>query len=298
MQDMPIYILIGAGVTVVAMLWSFFNGIFTRNYSTVDRLWSVLPGIYVLIGLPWLGGSPRYLVAGLLVIAWCVRLTRNFGIKGGYARKNGRFAVEDYRWEVMRERIPNRVAFEFFNFFFISIYQLTLIFAFTLPLLIVGALNAPIGRFDILLFVAHAILLGLELLADEQQFLYYGKRGTTDDSRVELGFNTFGLWKYSRHPNYVCEMGQWIVVGLYPLAAGLGWHPWGWASVVLVLLFAGSTALAESISSRKYPEYKDWKKATPSWLPFTLVFRLKARQKFFGALADKAADASRNKGRD
>ena len=284
MQELPLYLLISAGLTVAVIIWSFLNGLITRNYSTVDRLWSVLPGVFVLIAMPWLYSSPRFVVSGILVIAWGVRLTRNFALKGGYKRENGRFTGEDYRWAVMRERIPNRVAFELFNFFFISIFQLALIFAFTLPVLVAGASRAPLGSLDVVLFAVHALLLGLEWLADEQQFRYYDRRGKDPDPRVALGFNTFGLWKISRHPNYVCEMGQWVLVAFYPLAAGLGWHPWGWASVILVLLFAGSTNLAEEITGSKYPRYIDWKKATPAWLPLTLVFRMKARKAFWNSL--------------
>ena len=295
MLNLPRYLIISGAITAAAMIWSFVTGLTRRNYSTVDRLWSLLPGIYVIAAFPWLGGSPRLAIGGSLIIAWCVRLTRSFAKKGGYRRENGRFTGEDYRWEVMRQRIPGRAAFEVFNLFFISIYQPALIFAFTLPVLIAGASKAPVGAVDMVLFSIHALLLGLEWLADEQQFTYYERRGRVDEPRMALGFNTFGLWRFSRHPNYVCEMGQWIIVSFYPLAAGLGWHPWGWASVLLVLLFAGSTRLAEGITEGKYPRYGDWKKATPSWLPFTLVFRTKARKEFWESLEGGSEAAVRNR---
>jgi steroid 5-alpha reductase family enzyme len=181
----------------------------------------------------------------------------------------------------MKKRIPGRLAFEVFNLLFISIFQLVLIFGFTFPLYLAGTSSAPLGTADFVLFALQAIFLILETIADEQQFTYYRKRGTTGDPRISAGFNTFGLWKYSRHPNYVCEMGQWLVVSLYPLAAGLAWWPSGLPALVLVALFAGSTGLAESISAGKYPLYAAWKKATPVWLPFTLPFRSAARKRFW-----------------
>ena len=284
MYSLPPYILISASLTAAAIIWAFFIGLFTRNYSTVDRLWSILPGIYVLIGLPWLFSSPRYLIAGLIILAWSVRLTRNFAVKGGYKRKNGRFTEEDYRWPVLKKRIPNRIAFEIFNFFFISTFQLCLIYFFTLPLFIAGASNTGLGPWDILLFTAHAFFLVMETIADEQQLRYYARRGNSSAPRIGLGFNTFGLWRFSRHPNYICEMSQWVVVSLYPLAAGLSWFPWGIAALVLILLFIGSTNMAEGITAGKYSRYAEWRKATPPWFPFGVLLRLKARKRFWESL--------------
>ncbi len=289
---MPLSLLITVILTAFCILLSFFYGLFTRNYSTVDRLWSVLPAVFVLIWLPGFIDNPRFIIAGIIVIAWSIRLTRNFALKGGFRMEHGRFSGEDYRWEVMRERIPDRMAFELFNFFFISLFQLLLIFAFSLPLYLAGSSGKPLGTGDFILFAVHILFLVLETTADEQQFSYYSRRaglkndssGTEDTAitrRVNLGFNTFGLWKFSRHPNYVGEMGGWIVVSLYPVSAGLTWFPAGLASVVLVALFIGSTILAEDITGGKYPAYSAWKKSTPPWIPFTLPFRMKARKDFW-----------------
>jgi len=287
MPNLPATILVSLVLTAAAVLWAFLAGLIRRNYSTVDRLWSLLPGLYVLIWLPDAAASPRYWIAGALVIAWSIRLTRNFALKGGYRRENGRFVGEDYRWEVLRQRIPNRAAFEILNFFFISTFQPALIFAFTLPLSIAGRSTAPLGIADAVLFLVHLLLLTLETVADEQQFRYYARRKAGGDPRLGLGFNTYGLWRYSRHPNYVCEMGQWVVVSLYPVAAGLAWFPTGLGVAVLVALFVGSTVMAEGITGSKYPRYSDWKKATPPWIPFGLVFRLQARRRFWESLAEQ-----------
>jgi len=286
MQSMSISLLITVLLTGLCVLFSFFYGLFTRNYSTVDRLWSVLPGIFVLIWLPGFIGSPRFIIAGIIVLAWSIRLTRNFALKGGFRIEQGLFSVEDYRWEVMREKIPGRITFELFNFFFISLFQLSLIFAFSLPLYLAGRSEKPLGTGDFILFAVHILFLILETVADEQQFAYYAGRAeakavTNVDSRVNLGFNTFGVWRFSRHPNYVGEMGGWIVVSLYPVITGMNWFPSGLASIVLVALFIGSTILAEGITGGKYPAYSAWKKATPPWIPFTLPFRMKAREDFW-----------------
>jgi len=267
-----------------AVAYSFFAGLITRNYSQVDRLWSLLPPVYALIWLPLYTGNPRFLLSLVLVILWGARLTANFAVKGGYrfSLKRG-FYGEDYRWEVLRRKIPARWAFELFNLLFISFYQLLLVFWITLPLYFLGPLEGSLKGTDIFFLALWTGLLILETVADLQQLGYYKKRKNPafeKDRRVQLGFNTYGLWKYSRHPNYVCEMGQWLVLSLY-LQVSLGAFHWsGLGALLLILLFAGSTIMAERITASKYPDYPGWKKATPPWIPADLPFRKEIRESF------------------
>jgi steroid 5-alpha reductase family enzyme len=289
MDPLRVSLMILAGCGGVA----FVSGLVTRNYSTVDRLWSVLPPVFALVWLPAFRHNPRYLIAAALVVAWGLRLTANFAIKGGYSFSLRRgFYEEDYRWPVLKQKIPNRVAFELFNLLFISGFQLALIFAFTLPLYFLGGVTTPLGRADYLLFGLMAALLALETTADLQQLAYYRKRGRLeyrDDPRVQLGFNTYGLWRCSRHPNYVCELGQWLVLYLVLYASTGRHHPSGLGAAVLVLLFVGSTLMAESITGAKCPAYARWRRATPMWLPFDLYLgRLRARREFWASLRPAA----------
>jgi steroid 5-alpha reductase family enzyme len=269
---------------------AFLAGLLTRNYSHVDRLWSVLPPVYALVWLPGYLHNPRYLIGAALVVAWGIRLTANFAVKGGFAfsLKRKGFYEEDYRWPVLRQKIPNRVAFELFNLLFISAFQLALIYGFTLPLYFLGRATAPLGATDLALFGLMAGFLVLETVADLQQLAYYRRRSRPEhqgDPRVRLGFNTYGLWRFSRHPNYVGELGQWIVL-YFALYAATGRHHWsGLGAAVLVLLFIGSTRMAEAITGSKYPAYARWKRATPAWLPFDLYLpRLAARRAFWADL--------------
>ncbi len=272
-------------ILIFAIAVSFLYGLVTRNYSTVDRLWSILPVVYLLCWLPDYIDNPRFIIAGVLVLAWAVRLTVNFAIKGGYAFSfpTG-FTGEDYRWEILREKIGNRVLFELFNLLFISSYQLLLIFAFTLPLYFYGKVSGPITAVEILLYTVHALLLMLEAAADIQQLRFYRSR-STGGSRHSLGFNTFGLWQYSRHPNYVCEMGQWIVVYLYLVAATGMLHWSGIGAVLLVGLFAGSTRFTETVTASKYEQYGEWKEMTSVWVPVRRTWGQKnKREEFLSSL--------------
>jgi steroid 5-alpha reductase family enzyme len=150
--------------------YCFFAGLITRNYSQVDRLWSILPPIYVLIWMFDYLDNPRYIIAASIIIFWGIRLTSNFAVKGGYRFSfNKGIYGEDYRWEVLRKKIPNRFLFEIFNLFFISGFQLILIYLFTLPVYYLGMYTGPIKGIEILLFFIHVFLLTTETIADLQQ---------------------------------------------------------------------------------------------------------------------------------
>jgi steroid 5-alpha reductase family enzyme len=275
---------ISLAVLIGSIIFSFFYGLFTRNYSTVDRLWSVLPPLYVLIWMVEYKGNPRFVIAAFLVILWGARLTTNFALKGGYkfSFKKG-FLEEDYRWPVLKEKIGNRVLFELFNLFFISIFQLGLIYTFTLPLYFYGQIEGPLMASEIYLYALFLFLLVLEMVADIQQMRFYTRRSRlpwSEMDRYKLGFNTFGLWKYSRHPNYVFEVGQWVVVYFMLVNRTGQWHYSGLGALVLAFLFVGSTLFAEDITSSKYTEYETWRKYTSRWIPVKSFFSFPDKKNF------------------
>lgn len=75
-------------------------GVIYRNYSFVDRVWSVTPVINVWIFLVYSPTplSDAHKVLGGLVICWGMRLSFNFWRKGGYD-----LTEEDYRWKIVKE---------------------------------------------------------------------------------------------------------------------------------------------------------------------------------------------------
>lgn len=272
-------------ILIIAIVVSFFYGLFTRNYSTVDRLWSILPAVYVLVWMKDFYANPRFVIAAVLIVAWAIRLSLNFARRGGYAFsfKKG-FTGEDYRWEIMRKKIPNRVLFELFNLFFISAFQLVLVFMITLPMYFLGQYDAPLVALDFVLFGLHILFLMLETIADNQQFRFHSEKKQAEfanSERHQLGFNTFGLWKLSRHPNYSFEMSQWVVVAFYTMAA-MGHFHWSAVGVtVLIFLFVGSTNLTENITKSKYPRFEEWCKASSAWMPFLGAFKQAKNRKAF-----------------
>ncbi len=89
------------------------------------------------------------------------------------------------------------------------------------------------------------------------------KRGKTlvvteEEKTILKGYMTSGLFRYSRHPNFFCEISIWYIYYCFSMEEG-GVANWTLVGAVLLnLLFLGSTAFTESLSLEKYPSYKDY----------------------------------------
>lgn len=240
----------------------------TREYSWVDRLWSIVPPVYVAI-FAWADGwSVRLLVMLALTTAWAARLTFNFTRKGGYAMLLGKKGGEDYRWEELRGKM-SPAQFQVFNFFFIAAYQHLLLLLIALPAWAAMG-GAPFGALDAVLALLFLGFLVLETVADEQQWRFQEDKRKKKErgESITQPFLTTGLFRYSRHPNFFAEQAMWWCVYGFSVAAGAGaFNVTIVGAVLLTLLFQGSTGFTEQISVRRYPSYADYQKTTSRLLP-------------------------------
>ncbi len=248
MDALTVNLLIAAAVTAACLLASWL----TREYSWVDRMWSVVPVVYAWV-FAAAADEPRVTLMAALITAWGIRLTFNFARRGGYAPGG-----EDYRWAILRERLPGW-RFQVFNVLFIAIYQNAILLAITLPAWTASRHPRPLGWADGIAAALFVVLLAGETLADQQRWDFHkaGRRGVLDT----------GLYRFSRHPNYVCEVGQWWVVFAFgAIAAGTPWLPTVAGAVLLTLLFVGSTVFTESITASRHPEFAAYRRSTPMFV--------------------------------
>ncbi len=252
-------------VVSCAVVWVL--SLLTREYSWVDRLWSVIPVIYLWIFAGAAGFSDlRLNLMAVVVTLWGARLTFNFARKGGYARGG-----EDYRWAVLRGRM-SRAQFQLFNLFFISAYQSVILFLIAMPAFTAFQHRAtPFGALDAVLLALFVALLVGETVADQQQWAFHqGKRADARAGRESNPrFLQTGLFRFSRHPNFFFEQAQWWVLFLIGAVSAGSLLQWTVAGpVLLTALFIGSTIFTESITSSKYPEYADYRRRTSALVPW------------------------------
>jgi steroid 5-alpha reductase family enzyme len=253
-------------------LCSFIFGFITGDYSWVDRIWSILPVAFVWYYAYRGGFSPALCIIAALVTLWGVRLSFNFGRKGGYT------GTEDYRWGVLRGRIKNHFLWQLFNLFFICAYQIGLFVLFTWP--VYSATKTGNGYSTLFcIFAALAfVFICIETAADQMQWNYHKAKKADREGKkipdkyisdVKNGFLSQGLFRYSRHPNYFGELGFWWSVWLMTLSLSGDFVRSGFfGPVMLTVLFIGSTIFTESITGGKYVKYREYKKRTSPIIPW------------------------------
>ncbi|MEN2740387.1 DUF1295 domain-containing protein [Microbacterium sp. X-17] len=267
----PLLLVLLVAVVTCAACWVL--SLITRDTSWVDRIWSVVPVVYVWIfaAASLIAGqdASRLVVMAALATLWGARLTFNFARKGGYS------GMEDYRWAVLRGRM-NGWQFQLFNLFFIVLYQNALLVLITLPAFVAWQNPVPMTAWDLVFALLFLAFLVGEFVADQQQWNFHRAKRRAGGT-LEPGFATTGLFRYSRHPNFFFEQSQWwafyALGATAAVAAGAGF--WGGAlnwtiagAALLSILFIGSTIFTESISAAKYPAYADYQHTTSMLVPW------------------------------
>ena len=237
----------------------------TREYSWVDRIWSLIPIAYlgVFAGAAGFADARLNLMLALVTL-WGLRLTVNFARKGGYAPGG-----EDYRWAILRGRMAPW-QFQLFNLFFVTVYQNALLLLICLPADQALRHRGGLGWPDAVAALLFLGFLAGETIADQQQWNFQQRKRARIEAgeQPDAGFVSTGLFGWSRHPNFFFEQAQWWVVYAFgAIAAGsiLNWTVLG--PVLLTLLFIGSTRFTESISASRYPAYADYQKRVSMLIP-------------------------------
>jgi len=132
---------------------------------------------------------------------------------------------------------------------------------------ILSARPAPLGWGDAPALALWAAGFAVEVTADRQKRAWRAARGPGSFVRE-------GLWRYSRHPNYLGEITLWAGVALLALPALSGWlylsllSPVG---VYLLLTRVSGVPLLEARARARWgddPDYQDYLRRTPRLAPW------------------------------
>ena len=264
----PLLVVVVVVLVVCAFCW--VASLITKDTSWVDRIWSIVPVVYVWIFAFAAGLSDvRLDVMAGLVTLWGARLTFNFARKGGYAGIGGDH--EDYRWAVLRARM-SPVGYQVFNFFFIVLFQNAVLVLIAFPAYTAYQhRGTPFGVLDVVLTVLFLLFLAGETTADQQQwnFQQHKRAEVAAGREPSPRFVQTGLWRLSRHPNFFFENAQWWTIFAFGAVAAGSVLQWTVAGIVLLLaVFIGSTNFTEAITKSKYPEYAEYQKVTSPVIPW------------------------------
>ena len=283
-EGSPYWNAVVACAVIISICW--VTSILSRNYSQVDKIWSIMPFVYTWFPVC----DTRTFVMASLATIWGLRLTWNFNRRGGYHWPPWQ-GDEDYRWEIIRNGgfikfLTNPVAWHIFNFGFISLYQNLLLLAIAAPSYVAYTMatscESASNQLHVLDYVASGLFLSflvIESLADNDQYTFQTEKYRLKNENLNLtgeyadGFKQSGLYSIVRKPNYAAEQSIWISFYLFTIASGAKWNNWaGLGCVLLVQLFALSGWFTEKITRTKYPAYNDYMKRVPLYIPNAFSF--------------------------
>lgn len=230
--------------TVVVFI---FSGIF-KNASTYDPYWSVQP---LVIVTAFAIGTKITVVTLLPIIAiwlWGVRLTANWA----YTFKG--LTHQDWRYTMLNEKTGK--AYPLVNFLGIHLFPTLVVYACCLPavnIIRLGVTNLNAGA--IIFFCTSILAVVLQTVSDIQMQAFRKKK----EEGKASGFIRVGLWKYSRHPNYLGEILMWWGIGLYGVCAmPSSWYLLAGALVNTLMFLIVSIPMADRRQAQKqgYEEYK------------------------------------------
>jgi len=271
MTTSPLHL--STAIILTSSIGCWFLSVMMHNYSQVDRLWSILPVLYAFCYAAWESfQDTRLNVIFALLTLWGGRLSYNFYRKGGYNLHD-----EDYRWPELR-KMMSPFLFQIFNITFIATYQNILLFLIVVPVHVCWLSRNSTPTLTTFDFVSISLFLAFwigETVADQQQWNFQSKKYQLIREKKELkgdyakGFLTGGLFRFSRHPNFFCEVSLWWAVYSFSVAATGVFFNWTIVgAILLTLLFQGSTNFTEKLTLRKYPQYAQYQKTTSRLIPF------------------------------
>ena len=226
-----------------------------RDVSIVDSIWSLL---FLVAAAIYFATAQERTTLSVLVLAlvalWAFRLSihitwRNLGEEG-----------EDRRYQAMRER--NNPNFAFKSLYIVFGFQALIAWFISLPLWAAIHSGGTINGVAIIGVVLWAIGMFFESVGDWQL-----SRFKADPANKGKVMN-YGLWRYSRHPNYFGNATIWW--GFYFLALSVG----AWSTIVapiamtfLLLKFSGVALLEKDIAERR-PKYAQYIESTSAFIPW------------------------------
>jgi len=248
-------------VLAAAVIFAFVNVVHVvalcrKDNGIMDAAWGIGFILTAMATLAFSDGlNARRLLICALVLAWGARLSAHILIRN--AGREG----EDFRYRNWRNTWGKW--FHLRSYLQIYMLQGTVMFFVSAPILLVNSQNGgPLGILD-----AAGVLVWLtgflfEAAGDFQLLRF--TRNPSNKGRIMR----YGVWRFTRHPNYFGEATLWW--GCFLIALNV---PGGWKAVIspllidfLLLRVSGIPMLEEKY--RNNPEYAEYRKTTNAFFPW------------------------------
>lgn len=232
-------------IVSTVVIWIF--SLILKNSSIYDAYWSLTPFVILTYALFTTEYVNVYHILFYVAFSfWSFRLTINW-ITTFSDRK-----WEDWRYKMFREKYPK--LWHIINFFGIQMMPTIFVYIALIPAIILFANNAtPLSLIGSLIIIGGSLL---ELFADIQMHTFLRSTKAKITCRK-------GLWKYSRHPNYLGEILVWV--GVYCSLLLTNYSMWFTLIGVFIMVFLFtviSIPMMEKRQVNRRSDYKEYQRKT------------------------------------
>ena len=232
---------------VIATIVIYIFSLIFKTSSMYDPYWSVQSFIIFLsLMIKFNSFNPSNIIILFALGIYTIRLTGNFII--GF----GNLQYIDWRYRMLKEK--SGAFFQLINFLGIMLFPTLVVYSMTIPLIIMSYTEIHLSL-SIIFSILMLLMVGLELISDTQMKSFIKKR--SDRSEV----NTNGLWKYSRHPNYLGEISFWFMIAIPLIIFDISYWWVIFGPIINLLMFLFISIPMEEKHFKDYkPEYELYKK--------------------------------------
>lgn len=243
----PLVSFFAADIAATVIVWAL--GLIFKNASMYDPYWSVAP-IALIISFVCFSQTIDLtdILFTFLFLLWGVRLTLNWAV--GWSG----LGQQDWRYTMLRNQRP-RLWF-LTNFFGINMMPTLFVFFGMIPAFysVMQGSGANVISFIGIAVCIAAVLL--EMFADRQM-------RTFKSDAANRGKNIrSGLWRYSRHPNYLGEISFWWGIWIIQISIlDIWWTVFAPLAMTVLFVFISIPMMEKRLLKSK-EGYAEYKKAT------------------------------------
>lgn len=249
-----VYRILIADLVATVLVWIISLPL--KNASLYDPYWSVIPPLVVLLLMIEKNNWSLSLVLLLTALSiWGIRLTYNWG------KLWTDFSHVDWRYKNFQKLAPRW--YWLISFAAIMFFPTLIVFAQLVgPALLVEVPSLSFGIYSVIGTGVVILAAFIQLVADSQMQSF--KKDPVNKGVIMRG----GLWKYSRHPNYLGEvMVWWGTYFFYFQQFGFNWIIA--APILMTLMFVFiSVPMMEKKILKTRPDYRDYIKEAGMLIPF------------------------------
>lgn len=228
---------------VLATVVTFIFSLIFKNASVYDPYWSVQPPVIVIAFALGRSLTPLGIFLIAAILFWALRLTAN------WAYTFHGLTHQDWRYTMLSEKCG--AFYPIINFTGIHMVPTLVVYGCTLPAVYAITHSLSLNVWSAVCLSVSVLAAVMQGVADIEMHKFRKRKGAS--------FIRVGLWKYSRHPNYLGEILMWWGVALaVVIAAPNAMYLISGALANTALFFFVSIPMADRRQSRKdgFPQYK------------------------------------------